>query len=247
MNRKVALVTGSSKGIGKGIAKKLAENNYIVYLNGRNLDDLKKTAIEFNIETKLINSDLTVDENIKEALNYIYQSEGRLDLLVSNIGSGKSVVGWDTSIEEYKRLFELNFFNAVSIATHSINIMKKSGGHIIFISSIAGCESLGAPITYSSAKSALLSFAKNLSNDVAKYNIRVNSISPGNVMFEGSTWDEKIKKDREAVSGYIEKNVPMNDFATPEDIGKTVLYLDDVNFITGSNIIVDGGQIKKII
>ncbi len=247
MNKKVALVTGSSKGIGKAIAKKLAENNYIVYINGRNLEDLEKTKKELEGDIEIIDCDLTNDLNIKNTIAKIFKDEQRLDLVVANIGSGKSQVGWDVDIEEYKRIFDINFFSSVSLATNSVDVMKDFGGHIIFISSIAGCESLGAPITYSSAKTALLSFAKNLSKMSAKLNIRVNSISPGNVMFEGSTWDDKIKNNKEFVEEYIKNNVPLNTFATPEDIAKTVMYLEDSSFITGSNIVVDGGQLNKII
>lgn len=247
MNKKVALVTGSSRGIGKGIAKKLAENNYVVYINGRSLESLQKTANELSGEVKLIVSDLTDDSNIKESVEKIYKDEGRLDLVVANIGSGKSPSGWDVEIDEYRRVFDINFFCAVSLATCSVEIMKERGGHIVFISSIAGCESLGAPIAYSGAKTALLGFAKSLSVQTAKLHVRVNSISPGNVMFEGSTWDEKIKDDKELVDKYIEKNVPLNGFATPEDIAKAVMYLEDSSFTTGANIVVDGGQLNKII
>jgi 3-oxoacyl-[acyl-carrier protein] reductase len=247
MNKKVALITGSSRGIGRGIAKKLLENNYRVYINARSLDELQITAEELGGDVKCIASDLCVEANIKECLEKIFKDEKRLDLVVSNIGSGKSINGWHVELEEYKRVFDINFFSAVSLATHSVAIMKECGGHIVFISSIAGCESLGAPIAYSSAKTALLGFAKNLSNEVAKFNIRVNSISPGNVMFENSTWDEKIKNDKEAVEAYIEKNVPLNSFATPQDIAKTVMFLQESGFITGTNIVVDGGQLNKII
>ena len=247
MNKKVALVTGSSKGIGKSIAKILVENNYIVYINGRDSKDLENTAKELGNKVKIINADLSDDINIQVAIQDIVQNEKRLDLVVSNIGSGKSIIGWDVSVEEHKRVFDINFFSAVSLANHSIKVMENSGGHIIFIASIAGCESIGAPIAYSSAKTALCSFAKALSNDIAKLNIRVNTISPGNVLFEGSTWDDKIKNDKASVETYIQKNVPLNMFATPEDISKTVVFLEESNFITGSNIVVDGGQLKKII
>jgi 3-oxoacyl-[acyl-carrier protein] reductase len=247
MNKKVVLVTGSSKGIGKGIAKKLLENGYIVYINGRNTQDLEITLKELKGDVKSIDCDLTNDLNIKNTIKKIFKDEKRLDLVIANIGSGKSIAGWNVDIKEYKRIFDINFFNAVSLATHSVDIMKEAGGHIIFISSIAGCESLGAPIAYSSAKTALLSFAKSLSNDVSKLQIRVNSISPGNVMFEGSTWDDKMKHDKEFVEEYIKDNVPINTFATPEDIAKAVIYLEDSKFTTGSNIVVDGGQLKKII
>lgn len=247
MKQKVALVTGSSKGIGKGIAKSLVENNYIVYINGRDIKELEKVQKEFSYKVKVINLDLTDKLNIQNIIKQIYKNEKRLDLVVSNIGSGKSVPGWDIKIGEYKRIFDINFFSAVLLANESINIMKDSGGQIIFISSIAGCESLGAPIAYSSAKTALLSFSKSLSNEVAKLNIRINCISPGNVMFDGSTWDEKLREEKETVKKYIKNNVPLNTFASPEDIAETVIYLEKSTFITGSNIVVDGGQLKKII
>lgn len=247
--KKVALVTGSSRGIGKQIAKELLANNYIVYLNSRNLKELKQLKIEFSNENaKYINADLTDDLNIKKALDDIESSEKRLDLVIANIGSGKSISGWDVDIEEYKKVFDINFFSSVSLATNSIKVMKKNTkGHIIFISSIAGCESLGAPITYSAAKTALLSFSKNLSNDVAKFNIRVNSISPGNVMFEGSTWDDKMKINRNNVEDYIQNNVPLNTFVSPSEIAKSVIYLEESNSSTGTNLIVDGGQLNQII
>jgi 3-oxoacyl-[acyl-carrier protein] reductase len=247
MYQKIALVTGSTQGIGKAIAKYLIQNNYIVYINGRDIEKLKKIQKVFGGNTKIIHADLTDDYNIKNAINKIIKRDNRLDLVVANIGSGKSKVGWNVNIDEYKRIFDINFFSAVSLARYSIDSMKKNGGNIIFINSIAGCEVLGAPITYSSAKTALLGFAKSLANDVAKLNIRVNSISPGNVMFKGSTWDYKTKKDKNFVEKYIENNVPLNKFAKPKDIAKAVIFLEQNNFITGTNIIIDGGQIKKII
>ena len=245
---KVALVTGSSSGIGKAIAKELLQNGYIVYISGRTLQKLVQLSNELDSNRiKIICSDLNIDVNIQNAITTILENEKRLDLVVSNIGSGKSISGWDVHINEYKRVFDINFFNAVSLSNHSINAMKEHGGHIIFIASIAGCESLGAPIAYSSAKTALLSFSKNLSNNVSKFNIRVNCISPGNVMFEGSTWDDKVKKNEKLVQAYIKNNVPLNRFATVEDISKTVMYLEQSGFVTGSNIVVDGGQLNKII
>jgi 3-oxoacyl-[acyl-carrier protein] reductase len=129
----------------------------------------------------------------------------------------------------------------------AIDLLKKTHGNIIFISSIAGCETLGAPIAYSCAKTALLAYSKNLANELGKYKIRVNSISPGNVLFDNSTWSEKIKNDKQKVLTYISSNVPLNEFATPEDIAKAVIFLEQCTFVAGSNIVVDGGQIHKII
>lgn len=246
--RKVALITGSSNGIGKGIAKKLLENNYTVYINGRNEEGVLNTLKEFNsFFAKPLIGDMNKENIIEESISSIIQQEGRLDLVVANIGSGRSKVGIEANTQEYRRIFDINFFNTVALVNQTIQVMQNKGGNIIIISSIAGCEALGAPITYSSAKTALLSYAKSLSKVIASYGIRINCISPGNVMFKGSTWDEKIQKNKKSVDEYIFHNVPLNSFATPEDISKAVLFLEESSFITGTNIVVDGGQINKLI
>lgn len=239
--KKVAFVTASTHGIGKNIVKQLIKNNYIVYANGRDKNTLNFKNVNF------ISGDMNQESDIKSALEKIIKLEKRLDLVIANLGSGKSISGYNIDINEYKRIFDINFFGAVSLATQAIKFLKKTNGNIIFISSIAGCEDLGAPITYSTAKTALLSFSKGLSNQMAKYNIRVNSISPGNVMFKNSTWDTKRKKNKKVVKNYIQNNVPLNKFARPKDISKAVLFLENSEFITGTNIVVDGGQLHKII
>lgn len=248
MNKKVAFITASSSGIGKDIAFYLLEKGYIVYINGRDKDKLNKLKIEFNNEyLKEIYGDMTIEENIIFALAFIEKQEKRLDLVVCNLGSGKSILGYDVDILEYKRVFDINLFGAISLATKAIELLKNTRGNIVFISSITGCESIKAPIPYTTAKTALLGFSKALSFEVAKYNIRVNCISPGNVLFNGSTWDKKMEENKENVLSYISDNVPLNDFAKPSDISKAVYFLEESDFITGSNIVVDGGQIKKII
>lgn len=245
---KVALVTGSSKGIGKGIAKKLLENNYIVYINGRKEEDVFQTIKEFNTPlAKPLVSDMNVESVIDKSIDFIIQQQGQIDLAVANIGSGRSKNGIEADTQEYRRIFDINFFNTVALVNKAVQSFQSKGGNVVIVSSIAGCESLGAPITYSSAKTALLSYAKNLSNVVAKYGIRINCISPGNVMFEGSTWDDKMKNDKRSVDEYIKNNVPLNGFATPEDIAKAVLFLEESSFVTGTNIVVDGGQLNKLI
>ncbi len=245
--KKVALVSGSSKGIGKAIAKELLGSEYIVYINGRDKANVESCVSELGGCAKPLIADLCVEDSVTSSLEYILNAEKRLDLLVCNIGSGRSVLGYDISLDEYKRVFDINFFSAVVLSTKAINSLKESHGNIIFISSIAGCEPLGAPIAYSCAKTALLAYSKNLAYEVAKYGIRVNSISPGNVMFGGSTWDDKIKVDKQKVLDYISSNVPLNTFVTPEDIARAVMFLEASEFVTGSNIIIDGGQTRKIV
>jgi len=244
---RVAIVSGSSRGIGFGIVKYLSDKDYIVYVNGRDEKSVNKAVSIIGSNAKPLVSDMCTESGVSESLKAVYNAEKQIDLVVANIGSGKSLAGWDVPEKEYRRVFDINFFSAVSLCTESVKYMKESGGNIIVISSIAGCESLGAPVAYSAAKSALISFVKNFSNHTGSIGVRANCISPGNVMFEGSTWDDKIKADEKQTMEYIEKNVPLKRFATPEDIAKGVGFIVDSEFLNGANIIIDGGQVNKVL
>jgi 3-oxoacyl-[acyl-carrier protein] reductase len=254
---KVVLISGSSKGIGRGIADVLLEENCTVFINGRDENSLNETYEDFCSKYTSGNvfkicSDLTITSKIRESLDVIVKKTGKgPEIVVANIGSGRSEAGWDVADDEWERMFSLNFFGAIRLSRESIRHMKESkcGGNIIIISSIAGCEALPAPLPYSSSKAALLNFVKNTADLVSKYNIRINAVSPGNVLFDNGTWDNKIKNSREGVLDYIKNSVPMNSFASPDDIGNMVAYLvsKKAGFITGSNFIVDGGQVRKYI
>jgi 3-oxoacyl-[acyl-carrier protein] reductase len=248
VSSKIALVSGSSRGIGKGIVAELAGNGFLVYVNGRDEKLVSQTVTELKGKgylAKPLVADFTQESQIKAAITEVVKSEGKIDLLVANLGSGKSVNSLTISTEEVRRVFDINFFSAVTLCSHALPYLNN--GQIVFISSIAGTESLGAPIAYSAAKAALLSYSKSLSDLAAASGVRVNTVSPGNVMFEGSTWDEKIRTDEAKVRSYIKEKVPMNTFAQPSDIAKAVLFLVNSPFITGQNIIVDGGQTRKFI
>jgi len=247
-DQKIALVSGSSRGIGKEIARSLADSNYRVYVTARTELDIQKTAKEIGPNAVPFVGDLTQSKTISQLLALIEKQDKGLDLVVANLGSGKSVAGWDVPLDEYRSVFDKNFFGAVDLCTQSAKLMTLAKkGHIVIIGSIAGCESMGAPITYTSAKAGLIAFAKSFSDQVASENIRVNSISPGNILFDGSTWDDKLKQNKNKVNTYIKENVPLNCFGTPEDIAKAVLFLDQNLFINGTNFVIDGGQVRRLL
>jgi NAD(P)-dependent dehydrogenase (short-subunit alcohol dehydrogenase family) len=118
----------------------------------------------------------------------------------------------------------------------------------VCISSIAGVESTGAPVTYSVAKSAINSYVKNISKHLTKSGIRINAVAPGNIMSESSVWKEKFSENPKDVKTMLKKEVAMGRFGTPEEISNLVVFLcsEKSSFITGSTFIVDGGQTKRV-
>lgn len=250
---KISMVSGSSRGIGKAIAYGLLKEGAIVYLTGRNEETLSSTYNEFKpkFADRVFKfcGDLTRTEKIKELVTIVKNNHNKLDVVVANIGSGRSKTGWDLEDEQWNHSFEINFFSAVRLSRETLRIMSEQrSGSIIFISSIAGCEAITAPVQYSAAKAALLSYVKNTANLVASLGIRLNAVSPGNIYFEGGTWDVKMKENKDAVEKYIKDSVPMQRLGKAEEISDAVCFLSShrASFITGANFVIDGGQIKRI-
>jgi len=143
---------------------------------------------------------------------------------------------WDLS-------WDTNFISALNSTRVFEEHIKKCNGSITFISSIAGIEYLGAPISYSTAKAALNAFAKALSFKLSP-NVRVNVVAPGNILIENGVWDKKIKNNPEIVNNMINEKVPLKRFGLPKEISDFVLFISSrrASFITGSCFVIDGGQ-----
>jgi 3-oxoacyl-[acyl-carrier protein] reductase len=253
LSGKIALVSGSSRGIGNFIARAFLARDAIVYVTGREQKHLDSAVADLrSVHPDAVRSycgDLTQTETIRDLMDLIRAQEGHLDITVANIGSGKSKTGWNIDDPDWQACIEKNFFSSVRLARESLRLMVPARrGSIIFISSIAGCEVINAPAPYAAAKAALLSYMKYTSRMVGGDGIRLNAISPGNVLFEGGTWSRKIAETPDEVQKYVGENVPLRRFATPEEIGLLASYLasDDAAFVTGSNFIIDGGQTRAV-
>jgi 3-oxoacyl-[acyl-carrier protein] reductase len=249
---RVALVAGSSRGIGRAIASALLQEGCRVCVTGRDSVVLNEASEDlgkkFGDKVFGIPGDLTDASVIEVALKTLNRMWGGPDILIANVGSGSGKLGWQQEQQDWDRLFNLNFFGSVRLAEAAIPYLQPHGGSILFIGSIVALEATAAPLPYSAAKAALANYSKNLSRTVAEYGIRVNYLAPGNVSFPGGSWERHLKQRREEVERYIATEVPQKRFASPEEIAGFAAYLVSPNaaFATGGAYVMDGGQTRRI-
>ena len=244
-NRHIVIV-GGTRGIGLAILKGFILEGAVVHVISRNCNTFIEDQFSEIINLKLFF--YQADALIIDDLNYISEiilnrSNNKIDVLVSNVGSGVGVLDAIPDEFNWNQSWDINFKSALnSVRVFSKNICDRDGS-IVFISSIAGKEYIGAPISYSTAKAALNSFSKSLSHKLGP-GIRVNSIAPGNILFEGGSWEIKIKNDPEKIRNILEEKVPAKRFGSPEEVANFVIFLtsNKSSFITGSNFVIDGSQ-----
>jgi 3-oxoacyl-[acyl-carrier protein] reductase len=252
LHDQVAFIAGSSRGIGKAIARRFLQEGSRVVISGRDSGALAQCEKELSAQFPAarimpVQGDLTQSQPIHEAFAQVRERWGRVDALVANIGSGRGAPGWRIEAGSWTEAFETNFQSAVRIATEALEPMTAAKrGSLVVLTSIAGVESSPAPLPYSSAKSALIAYTKNLARQVAGSGVRVNAVAPGNIFFEGGSWEKHLETNREAVLKYIADEVPMQRFGTPEEIADLVVFLASprASFITGACLIADGGQTR---
>ncbi len=250
---KVAFVAGSSRGIGLAIAVAFLREGARVILTGRSAEPLAKAvallAEEFDPQRVLsIQGDMTKPAEIQRALDEAEAVFSGLDAVVANVGSGTARGGWGLCLEDWQSILNINLLGGMALASAALPyLIARGGGSLTFISSIAGCEAINAPVTYSAAKAAVQSAMKSLSRLVGPQSVRVNAVAPGNVLFPGGTWERKLAERREFFEQYIQSEVPLQRFGRPEEIANAVVFLasERASFITGACLVVDGGQTRS--
>lgn len=254
LGEKVALVAGSSRGIGLATARAFLAEGCRTVITGRDGPALgrARAGLESESSPELVmafEGDLRDPDAIKALLVAIDERWGRLDCLVANIGNGRGPVGWDLQESDWQRLFEENLSGTYRLVQYVLPAMSQSGaGSIVLVASIVGLESTSAPLPYSAAKAALVNYGKNLARQVGSCNVRVNTVAPGNVLFPGGSWERHLAERRDEVLKEIESEVPLRRFGQPEEIADLIVFLssDRAAFITGSCVVADGGQTRSI-
>ena len=244
---KLILITGSTQGIGFETGKALLNLGANVIFNSRtnNLKQLKKVK---QSQLKHILADVSDYYEAKNLLKTIKKDYGLLNHIVCNVGNGSSVNIQKGSFAEINDMMQKNLFSSTNIISQAPEFMDKENGSIVCISSICGFENLGAPPGYQVAKAALNMYVASIAKKLYENKIRINAVAPGNIIFEGSVWEDKINKNNKKVLEMLENDVIMKRLGTPAEISNFVIFLlsNFSSFATGKTFIVDGGQTKGI-
>jgi len=239
-------VTGASRGIGRGIAEVLHAAGCRLALNGRDPQSLENTTKTLNATA--VAGDVTIAADAQRIVAETLAAHGRLDILVCNVGSGRSVPPGGENAKEWNRVFALNFFSTTNMVEAARTALTAHKGVVVCVSSICGTEVIpGAPITYSAAKAALNAYVRGIARPLGADGVRINAVAPGNILFEGSVWQRKLGEDKAAVDAMLARDVALGRLGEPADVGALVAWLasDAAKFVTGTIVVADGGQIRS--
>lgn len=253
LSNRTIFIAGASKGIGRGIAEICLQEGARVALTARGLDGLRQTEQELKAvhgpdRVWTMAGDMRKTVDVETALERCEEEFGPLDGLVANVGIHPCPLGFDVDDETWEGGLQQNLGANYRLARGALRRMsRRQQGAIVLVSSIAGVDILGSPLTYGTAKAALNHLGGELARLAGPMGVRVNTIAPGNVLFPGGEWEARINGPRsEAWQRWIRREVPLARFGTPEEIGRVVAFAlsPAASFMTGALLVVDGGQTR---
>ena len=236
MSQKVAIVTGASRGIGRAIAKSLANKDYIVIAN---YNKSEKEAIELKNEINNIDifkADVSKRDEVKSLVEYTLNKYGKIDVLVNNAGIDNEKLFQDITDEDWQNVINTNLYSVFCVTQEVVNNMiHNKSGCIINISSIYAIQGGPCAAIYTASKAGIDGITKSLAKELGPSNIRVNSIAPGCIDTDMNKYLSKEDLDD------IKNQTPLQKIGRPEDIAKCVNWLVEDEFTTGQIISINGG------
>ncbi|MCC7184678.1 MAG: SDR family oxidoreductase [Acidobacteria bacterium] len=250
---KVAIVTGSSKGLGLASARALVAEGARVVLCARGADALAAAAADLRalagredvVET--VQADVSTVDGCEAIVAKAVQAFGAVDILVNNVAKAEGSDLMSTPDSEWTIAVDHTLFPVVRCSRLVVPLMReRAGGVILTIASIFGRES-GGRTTYNAVKAAQISLSKSMAQQLAKDNIRVNSIAPGSILFEGGTWWKRQQDNPAKIAAFVAQEMPFGRFGKADEVGDVVAFLASprASWISGACITVDGCQSRS--
>ena len=246
---KVAIVTGGSRGLGLAAATALAEEGTHVVICARGEEALKKSAAAIqqqasaNARIVPVAADLSNEDGARKVIDAAIAQFGRVDVLINNIGTAKGADLEATTDADWQEAIDQTLMPAVRMSRLAVPHMRKHGGAIVIVSSIFGREA-GGRMTYNAVKAAEISLTKSLAQQLAKDQIRVVSVAPGSILFEGGSWWKRQQSDPDGIAKFVKQELPFGRFGKPEEVGAAIAFLASpkASWISGTTVVVDGCQ-----
>ena len=244
MAEKVALVTGASRGIGRGIALELASKGYAVAINysgnEEKANEVAEAVRELGQKALVVKADVSVESDVKEMVKSVINEFGSLDVLVNNAGITRDNLLMRMKEAEFDQVIDTNLKGVfLCMKTVSRQMMKQRSGKIINISSVVGLSGNPGQINYVAAKSGVIGMTKTAAKELASRNISVNAVAPGFIDTEMTDeLSDEIKEE-------LFKLIPLQRLGKVDDVAKVVAFLasDDASYMTGQTLQVDGGMV----
>ena len=258
LNDRIALVTGSSRGLGFASARSLVAEGARVAICARGAERLSEAAEELrqlgaargdDERVLAIEADLATDAGIAAVVDRTVETFGGLDILVNNVGRAGGGGIAEATDDEWHAALDQTLWPAIRASRRAVpHLRARQGGIIIMIASIWGRES-GGRMTYNAVKAAEISLAKSMALELAPDQIRVVSVCPGSISFPGGSWYRRQQEDPDGMAAFVRAQLPFGRFGRAEEVGDVVAFLasDRASWVSGAAITVDGCQSRSLI
>ena len=242
--RKIVLITGGSRGIGKETAKVYAENGYDVAINyvseKTDVEGIKKEFQDMGVKCLMVKADVSNEEDVNNMVEKVISEFGKIDVLVNNAGITKDTLLMRMSKEDFDKVIDINL-KGTFLVTKAVSkyMMKKRCGSIINLSSVVGVAGNSGQSNYSASKAGIIGFTKSIAKELASRNIRVNAVAPGFI----ETDMTNVLKDE--VKESIGNQIPLKRMGTAREVAEVIYFLgtEKSSYITGQVINIDGGMV----